>query len=90
MLPFSPVYLLDHEFAAELANRTVHGVVHFGWVTEEPDRYRGQMAVLVKANGLMGTVYMAAIEPSRRLIVYPMLMREIERSWRSQLRGLTA
>src|SRR5256885_293148 len=30
-LPFTPLYLLDDEFAAEVANRTVHGVLHLGW-----------------------------------------------------------
>src|SRR3981081_1992607 len=29
-LPFSSLYLLDDEFAAEIANRTVHGVIHLG------------------------------------------------------------
>src|SRR5262249_25644327 len=30
-LPFSSVYLLDDEWAAEIANKTVHGVLHVGW-----------------------------------------------------------
>jgi hypothetical protein len=37
------------------------------------------MAVLVKPNGLLGTTYMAAIRPFRYLIVYPAMMRQIER-----------
>jgi uncharacterized protein DUF2867 len=41
------------------------------------------MAVYVKPNGLLGTAYMAAIRPFRHLIVYPPLMREIEREWRA-------
>ena len=45
--------------------------------------YRGQMAVLVKPNGLLGTGYMAAIRPFRHLIVYPQMMQQIERSWRA-------
>jgi hypothetical protein len=80
-LPFNSVYLLDDEFAAEIANRTVHGVMHLGWVSDGTGGYRGQMAVLVKPNGLFGTVYMAAIKPVRHLIVYPLLMRQIEREW---------
>jgi hypothetical protein len=39
------------------------------------------MAVLVKPNGLLGTVYMAAIRPFRHLIVYPAIMREMEQAW---------
>ncbi len=82
-LPFSPLYLLDAEFAAEIANRTVHGVMHLGWVPDGAGGYRGQMAVLVKPHGLLGTAYMAAIAPFRYLIVYPPMIREIGRNWRS-------
>jgi hypothetical protein len=80
-LPFTSLYLLDDEFAAEIANRTVHGVMHLGWVPDGTGGYRGQMAVLVKPNGLFGTAYMAAIMPFRYLIVYPALMRMIGREW---------
>jgi hypothetical protein len=83
-LPFEPLYLLDDEFAAEVANRTVHGVMHLGWVPEETGGYRGQMAVLVKPNGLFGKAYMAAIRPFRHRIVYPSMMRQIERHWRQR------
>jgi hypothetical protein len=82
-LPFTSLYLLDDEFAAEIANRTMHGVLHLGWVPEQTGGYRAQMAVLVKPNGLLGTAYMAAIKPFRHLIVYPAMMREIERKWRA-------
>jgi hypothetical protein len=81
-LPFTSLYLLDDEFAAEIANRTMHGVMHLGWVPDEAGGYRGQMAVLVKPNGLFGTGYMAAIRPFRHLIVYPPLIQEIGRQWR--------
>ena len=50
-LPFTSLYLLDDEFAAELANRTVHGVLHIGWVSDGTGGFRGQMAVLVKPHG---------------------------------------
>jgi len=81
-LPFSSLYLLDDEFAAEIGNRTMHGVMHVGWVPEGPGGYCGQMAVLVKPNGLLGSAYMAAIRPFRHLVVYPTLIRQIERAWR--------
>jgi hypothetical protein len=82
-LPFTPLYLIDDEFAAEIANRTMHGVMHLGWVPDGTGGYCGQMAVYVKPNGLLGTAYMAAIRPFRHLIVYPGLMRQIERSWKT-------
>jgi hypothetical protein len=81
-LPFTPLYLLDDEFAAEIVNRTVHGILHLGWVPDTTrGPYRGEMAVYVRPNGLLGTAYMAAIEPFRHLIVYPALMRQIAREW---------
>jgi len=61
--------------------------MHIGWVPDGTGGYRGQMAVLVKPNGLLGAAYMAAIMPFRHLIVYPPLMREIGRGWRSAAEG---
>jgi hypothetical protein len=81
-LPFTTLYLIHDEWAAEIVNRTVHGVMHIGWVRDQTGGYRGQMAVLVKPNGLLGTGYMAAIAPFRHLIVYPAMLREIGRAWR--------
>ena len=89
-LPFTSLYLLDDEFAAEIANRTMHGVMHLGWVPNGTGGYRGQMAVLVKPNGLFGSAYMAAIRPFRHLIVYPPLIRELEREWRARADEPTA
>lgn len=86
---FTPLYATDDEAALEIANRTVHGVLHLGWV---PDRsrsggYHGQMAILVKPNGLFGAGYLAAIAPFRHLIVYPAMLRAIGRAWRDQATG---
>ncbi len=83
MSPFTPLYQLEDEWAAEMANRTVHSVMHIGWVPDGSDGYRGQMAVLVRPNGLLGAAYMAAIKPFRCLFVYPALMRDFERGWRA-------
>jgi hypothetical protein len=83
-LPFKSLYMLDDEFAAEIANKTVHGVMHMGWVPDGIGGYRAQMAVLVKPNGRLGSAYMAAIRPFRHLIVYPPMLRQIEREWRAR------
>lgn len=80
-LPFTPLYELPDEFAAEIANATMHGVLHLGWVPAGDGTYRGQMAVLVKRNGLRGRLYMAAIKPFRLAIVYPQMLRRVEREW---------
>jgi hypothetical protein len=88
-LPFSTLYLTDDEWAAEIANGTVHGVLHLGWVRDEAGGYRGQMAVLVKPNGLFGNAYMTAIRPFRHLFVYPRLIEEFGRSWRERAGSTT-
>jgi hypothetical protein len=80
-LPFTSLYLLEDEWAAEIANRTMHGVLHLGWVEDGAGGHRGQMAVLVKPNGLLGTAYMAAIRPFRHLVVYPPMLRSMGRAW---------
>jgi hypothetical protein len=80
-LPFVPLYRTGDEFAAEVSNQTVHGVMHLAWVEHGEGRYQGQMAVYVKPRGLFGRGYMAAIKPFRHWIVYPALMRQTERTW---------
>ncbi len=84
-LPFSSLYLTEDEFAAEIANRTMHGVMHIGAVPDNAGGFRAQMAVLVKPNGWLGSAYMAAIRPFRHLIVYPAMMRDGERKWRARM-----
>lgn len=89
-LPFTSLYLLADEFAAETANQTMHGVMHIGLVPDGTGGYRGQMAVLVKPNGAFGTAYMAAIKPFRHLIVYPPMLREVQRSLQAHVSETTA
>ena len=80
-LPFTPLYELSDEFAAEIANKTMHGVMHIGAIPAADGRMTVRMSVLVKTNGLFGRAYMAFIKPFRYLIVYPALFREVERRW---------
>ena len=82
--PFRPLYLTEDEWALEMANQTVHGVLHLGWVEDGSGCYRGQMAVLVKPNGRLGKAYMAAISPFRHLVVYPLMMQTIGQRWRAR------
>jgi hypothetical protein len=83
--PFAPLYRTDVEFAAELSNRTVHAVMHLAWVDQGEDRYQGQMTVYVKPRGPFGKGYMAFIKPFRYWVVYPALMRQIERAWNTRV-----
>lgn len=83
-LPFVPLYRTADEFAAEVANATMHGVLHLAWVDQGDGRHRAQMAVYVKPRGWFGDAYMAAIRPFRHRIVYPALMRQVDRAWRTR------
>jgi hypothetical protein len=82
-LPFKTLYRTHDEFAAEVANGTMHGVLHLGNIDDD-ERPRGQMAVYVKPNGLFGQAYMAAIKPFRLFVVYPPLLRQFEQAWRGR------
>jgi uncharacterized protein DUF2867 len=86
-LPFVPLYRADREAAAEIGNKTVHGAIHLTWVEEGGGRYAGRMAVYVKPRGAFGRAYMALIKPFRYLVVYPALMREVERAWKARAAG---
>ena len=82
--PFSTVCELHDEAAYELANKTVHDVLHLGWVGSDSGDHELRMAALVKPNGVFGRLYMAGITPFRYLIVYPALTRQWERAWRER------
>jgi hypothetical protein len=82
---FRPLYRTDVEWAAEISNRTVHAVMHLGWIEKGGGSYQGQMGVYVKPRGRLGAAYMALIKPFRRRVVYPALMRQIERAWNARL-----
>jgi hypothetical protein len=55
--------------------------MHVGWVPDGTGGHRGQMAVLVRPNGVLGVAYLAAIAPFQHLVVYPLMMRGIGRAW---------
>jgi hypothetical protein len=79
--PFRPLYMTEDEWALEVANQTMHGVLHLSWVEGADGGHRGQMAVLVKPNGRLGWAYMTAITPFRHLVVYPRMLRDLEYRW---------
>jgi Protein of unknown function (DUF2867) len=89
-LPFTSLYLTRDEWAGEIVNRTVHGIMHLGWVGGQDGRYHGEMAVYVRPNGLLGTGYLTMIRPFRHLIVYPAMLRDIGKAWQAGDRGPAA
>ena len=78
--PFTPLFLTDREYAAELANATCHGVLHVGLV-ETDSGYDTRLTVLVRPNGLFGRAYLAFIKPFRYAFVYPPLLRMFAEKW---------
>jgi hypothetical protein len=75
------VYLFDTEALIEISNRTIHGLLHLGWVDGEAGGKTVEMAVYVKSRGRMSDGYMALIGPFRHLFVYPPWIRRICRRW---------
>jgi hypothetical protein len=82
--PFTPVYQLEDEVALEHANAMVHAILHLGWVVGAAGGRELRLAVLVKPNGLLGRVYMAAIAPARQLVVMPWCTRRLEDTLRAR------
>jgi len=89
-LPFTSLYQLPDEWAAEIANRTMHGILHLGWVSDPAGGFRAEMAVYVKPNGRFGQAYMTAIRPFRHLVVYPPMLREYGRRWNASVKQSSA
>lgn len=80
-VPFTAVYQTETEYVAELANRTVHTLMHIGWVPDGKGTYHAQMTSLWKPNGFLGHAYRTGGKPLRRVFVYPQLIRAIGRNW---------
>ena len=77
---FQIVYQLENERLSEIENRTVHAA-KLEALVEEEHRYRFYLAIYVRDIGVITSVYMAAIEPFRRWIVYPSFLRGILGRW---------
>lgn len=80
-VPFDVLIDLPDEFAAEIANKTVHGVMHLGAVPTANGETTVQLTVLVKPNGLLGRAYLAAIKPFRYAVIYPVMIRRLAERW---------
>jgi hypothetical protein len=78
---FIPLFRTDDEWAAEISNATVHGVLQLCWVPTSTEVYAGRLAVWVKPRGLLGRAYLAGIAPFRHLVVYPALLNHVGRVW---------
>jgi hypothetical protein len=77
---FRIVYRFENEQLLELINRTVHAAA-LSALVETADAYRFYFGVYVRSVGRLTPVYMALIDPFRKLIVYPSLLRSVRTTW---------
>jgi len=77
---FRLLYLFPNEALGEIRNATVHA---FSCTTIRPTAsgYRFYWAIYVKSVSRFTPVYMALIEPFRRFIVYPTILRRLRDAW---------
>ncbi|PYP84040.1 MAG: hypothetical protein DMG65_23155 [Candidatus Angelobacter sp. Gp1-AA117] len=77
---FRVVYRFENEQLLELINRTAHAAALTALV-ETADGYRFYFGVYVRRVSRFTPVYMALIDPFRKLVVYPSLLRAVRENW---------
>src|SRR5262244_2692891 len=78
--PFRVVYRFENEQLLELRNRTAHAAAVSALVETER-AYRFYFGVYVRSVGPWTPVYMALIDPFRKFVVYPSLLRSVRSTW---------
>jgi len=77
---FRVVYRFENEQLLELINRTAHAAA-LSALLETANAYRFYFGVYVQRVGRLTPVYMRLIDPFRKWIVYPSLLRSVRRTW---------
>lgn len=78
--PFRVLLVSPQEAISEIQNSTVHAFsVHA--LVEQPWGYRLYWAIYVRAVSRFTAGYMGLINPFRRLIIYPAVLRHIRSAW---------
>jgi hypothetical protein len=78
---FEAVYAFADEALLEIANKTIHGLLHLSWVATADGRRSVVLAVYVKSRGWSSRAYLALIRPFRHLVVYPAWIAHLTRTW---------
>jgi hypothetical protein len=84
--PFRALYVLPRESASEIWNATVHAVSSYALVERE-NGYRLYWAIYVRSVGRITAPYMRLIDPFRRFIIYPALLRSVHAAWMREFAG---
>ena len=77
---FRVVYRFENEQLVELQNRTAHAAA-VSALAQTADGYRYYFAVYVAKTSWITPVYMALIDPFRKSIVYPAILKNIRATW---------
>ena len=77
---FRVVYRFENEQLLEVINRTAHAAA-LSTLVETANAYRFYFGVYVRSVGRFTPVYMALIDPFRKLVVYPSLLRSVRANW---------
>jgi hypothetical protein len=77
---FRVVYRFENEQLLEIQNRTVHAAA-LSALVERADSYRFYFAVYVRQGKWFSRLYMGLIDPFRKWIIYPALLKKIRASW---------
>jgi len=77
---FRLLYRLEDEQLSELRNATVHAFLSLS-IRHTPRGYLAYVGVFVQPVHRFTRLYMAAIAPFRRLVVYPALFRKMQSAW---------
>jgi hypothetical protein len=83
---FSLLYRFEEEQLAELRNATVHAFSSLS-IRQTPGGYLAYVGVFVQPVHRLTRLYMWAIAPFRRLIVYPALIRQLQSAWADRYGG---
>ena len=77
---FRVVYRFENEQLLELINRTAHAAA-LSALVETASAYRFYFGVYVRNVSRFTLVYMALIDPFRKLVVYPSLLQTVRSTW---------
>jgi Protein of unknown function (DUF2867) len=77
---FRIVYRFENEQLLEVINRTVHAAA-LSALVETANAYRLYFGVYVQSVGRLTPIYMTLIDPFRRFVVYPSLLRSVRTTW---------
>jgi hypothetical protein len=82
---FRIVYRFENEQLLEVHNRTVHAAA-LSALAQTTDGYRFYFAVYVSQSSWITPFYMGLIDPFRKWIIYPALLRSIRATWEQTMR----